>query len=1606
MSIFHRFFRSFKFDKSDRTQAENAQVVPNENDQPIVSQDDGDVFRVAAGTTASAAGAPAFTFADDDVTLKNKGTVSTTGETPTVLIEGDDGTVRNFRSGEIVSEQTAIQVTGEDALIRNSGTISGDFNGVDFANGGESSGRLLNYGQISSDSRAVNIGGDGVTVVNNGDILGTGNQRNGTIYTDATAEDFAIKNFRSGVIDAGEGNDGAAISLQIGDVDGDVVRGRVYNSGEIVGRGDGESNLTGDGIRFFSGVPDGTTTFRGEVENRDLITSEEASGIVVQEGVEFDGEINNRGEIFGAFNGVFFSNGDHDAEINNARRGVIESDSRAVNIDGEDVTLNNRGDILGTGDQRNGTVYTNATADDFEINNFRSGVIDAGEGNDGAGISLQIGDVEGDEVQGEINNRGEIVGRGDGEGNLTGDGIRFFSGVAGGTTTFEGEVNNRGDIVSEEASGIVVQEGVDFDGEINNRGEIFGAFNGVFFSNGDHDAEINNARRGVIESDSRAVNIDGEDVTLNNRGDILGTGNQRNGTVYTNETTENFVINNFRSGVIDAGEGNDGAGVSLQIGDEEGDVVEGEVNNYGLIAGRGDGTGNLAGDGIRVFTGAGGAPTTLEGDIANYGRIEASDDGVDLDALLTLDGDVLNYGRIEAGEDGVDLAPAVVLDGNIANRGKVEAGDDGIDIDQQSTVTGDIVNDGKIEADDNGVFINLNSSIGGAIVNRGTITGDADDDGVGRAIDAELVSADLTVVNEGTLNGDVVFGSGNDFYDGSEGEIGSGVFGGAGSDELIGGDGDELLAGGGGADTLIGGAGNDVIRGGGGQDITDGGEGIDTADFSDIGAPVVANLAAGLASYQPAPTVTIVEELLNFENLTGSANDDQLFGDGGANVLDGGDGNDLLAGGGGGDELKGGEGNDILRGGGGNDTTDGGEGIDTADFSDIGSGVTADLGSGTATYQGPAGPVTDTLISIENLTGSENDDTLSGDGDSNVIGGGLGNDILLGGGGDDVLRGDELGEGTALVVTVENLLEPGGTFLTPVWFGFHDGLSFDLFDTGGAASQGLERLAEDGVVPPISAEFVAQAGASGGVDSTLFGTAGVPGPIDPGEQARATLNVSDPSSARFFTWATMIIPSNDAFLATTDDPQGEAIFDAFGNFLGPVEILRSGDDVLDAGTEVNNELGAAFLNQTALDEGTPEGGTVLPHPGFNGSAGNPDGTPVNVLGGTTASGATIDPAIADFTQDPAPELLRITVDLLSNQGGNDVIDGGTGNDVLDGGAGNDTLIGNEDDDRLIGGKGNDILLGGSGNDTADFSDSNVGVTADLSAGTAVSNVGFTFAVDDGPFADLSGENATAEELLQTFIDGGAYFNVHTSAFPGGEVRGQLEVDPTTVGEPVVRFTATLDGAQEVPPADTPATGTGEVIVDTVNNTYDINLSVDHLDPDTLIDVGGSPIHIHVAPVGVNGPIALNAGLDSADGPVAVTEQDQLTSIENLVGTDSDDSLLGDGLANIIDGGGGSDSVTGGGGSDIFVYAAGDGGASLALADVITDFEDGSDLIDLEGLDFGTDAGQASFVSAEDLGGDANDAALVVNDGVGGVSEVLAVVTGLPAINLDGGDIVA
>ena len=87
----------------------------------------------------------------------------------------------------------------------------------------------------------------------------------------------------------------------------------------------------------------------------------------------------------------------------------------------------------------------------------------------------------------------------------------------------------------------------------------------------------------------------------------------------------------------------------------------------------------------------------------------------------------------------------------------------------------------------------------------------------------------------------------------------------------------------------------------------------------------------------------------------------------------------------------------------------------------------------------------------------------------------------------------------------------------------------------------------------------------------------------------------------------------------------------------------------------------------------------------------------------------------------------VTVNLAAGAGGGDAqgdvlvsidnVDGSQNADTLTGNDGVNTLQGGDGDDVLRGGAGADHLDGGAGSDTAGYSNSSIGVTVDLAAGT-------------------------------------------------------------------------------------------------------------------------------------------------------------------------------------------------------------------------------------------------------------------------------------------------
>jgi hypothetical protein len=233
-----------------------------------------------------------------------------------------------------------------------------------------------------------------------------------------------------------------------------------------------------------------------------------------------------------------------------------------------------------------------------------------------------------------------------------------------------------------------------------------------------------------------------------------------------------------------------------------------------------------------------------------------------------------------------------------------------------------------------------------------------------------------------------------------------------------------------------------------------------------------------------------------------------------------------------------------------------------------------------------------------------------------------------------------------VTVSMENRAPTKGFFLTPLWVAFHDG-TFTTYAQGTSLGAGnpFERLVEDGVTGPISQAFVASpAGAAGGgVDRTIGGTGGAvttPAVYDPGEKQSASFTV-DSAMGRYFTFASMVIPSNDAFIGNATPIE---IFDAAGNFKGPITLIVRGTDVHDAGTELNNEVNAAFFNQATNGLGDPTDDAVSAHPGLLGSVGRPGTSPI-ILGGTSTApvpGIMFDRTAADFTVAGA-EVARITI---------------------------------------------------------------------------------------------------------------------------------------------------------------------------------------------------------------------------------------------------------------------------------------------------------------------------------------------------------------------------
>ena len=182
------------------------------------------------------------------------------------------------------------------------------------------------------------------------------------------------------------------------------------------------------------------------------------------------------------------------------------------------------------------------------------------------------------------------------------------------------------------------------------------------------------------------------------------------------------------------------------------------------------------------------------------------------------------------------------------------------------------------------------------------------------------------------------------------------------------------------ANVITGGVGNDRLYGAGGVDTLIGGTGDDTYLVDVAGVVMTEVSGEGTDTVRSAITWTLGANIENL-TLTGGAATNG-FGNAENNIITG----NAAA--------------NTLKGFGGDDTLDGGLGADTVSYTGASGAVTVNLQAGTATGEG-----NDTLISIENATGSIQDDTITGNASANILNGYDGADTLDGGAGADTLAG-------------------------------------------------------------------------------------------------------------------------------------------------------------------------------------------------------------------------------------------------------------------------------------------------------------------------------------------------------------------------------------------------------------------------------------------------------------------------------------------------------------------------------------------------------------------------------------------------------------------------
>lgn len=711
-------------------------------------------------------------------------------------------------------------------------------------------------------------------------------------------------------------------------------------------------------------------------------------------------------------------------------------------------------------------------------------------------------------------------------------------------------------------------------------------------------------------------------------------------------------------------------------------------------------------------------------------------------------------------------------------------------------------------------------------------------------------------------------------------------------------------------------------------------------------------------------------------------------------IVNGDNGNNALSGTPEDDELYGMGGNDTLNGRAGADLLDGGDGSDFAIYTSSPEGVNVSLATGTGTGGDAEG---DTLVDIESLRGSPFADTLTGNDANNTLIGDAGDDVLNGGGGNDTLTG---GAGA-------DVCDGGPGADTISYSGSTEAVIVDLMtgtgsggDAAGDTIVNIENVRGSSFNDELAGDANANTLIGGDGDDVLTGRGGDDSFV--GGPGADVLDGGDGSDLASYASATAGVSVS---LITGKGSAGEAA----GDTLISIERLRGSefDDVLIGDSNNNNIVGGAGDdtliggNGDDLLTGGPgadvlTGGVGTDTISYSGSAG---AVTVNLATQTVSGGDAAGDVISGIENavgtDSNDTLIGSSLpNVLTPRLGSDSIDGGGGLDWIDyslhtssvtvnlatgqatsgsdtdtfvnienvfGGMGADTLIGNAGANVFDGRAGNDMIDGGGGVDDVSYASRTDGAfTINLATGTATGPNGETDTLvnienaigtrfDDVIVGD-SGPNSLSGLAGADAIDGGDGRDMIVFRTAPSGIAVDLEAGVGTAGDAAGDTYTNIEDVMGSYSDDTILGNAGPNLLQGLSG----NDILDGRGGDDVL-VGGAGADVLACGDGVDqvvyttSPAGVTIDLLAGTGSGGEAAGDTLQACENIRGSELGDVLLGDNGPNQILGGAGDDVIDGRGGND--VISPGSGADTIIFApgfgrDTISGFGHGTDLLDV------------------------------------------------------------